>query len=152
MVPFEKLTEQARQTLARSQELLVRLGHNALDTEHLLLVLLGQRDGPVPMALKQLDTSPAAVLEALQQELARRPSAGQGGSLYITTRANGVVDRAMADAERRGDSFVGTEHLLLAAIAAPSDPASRLFAAHGLDRAALERAFESGRAGRKVDD
>ena len=152
MIPFEQLTEQARQALGRSQELLVRLGHNALDTEHLLLILLGQREGLVPLALKHLDVSPAPLLERLQADLSRRPASTQRNSLYITTRANAVLDRALADAERRGDSFVGTEHLLLAAISDPSDPATRLFGEHGLDRARLEPAFETVRAGRKVDD
>ena len=62
MIPIEKLTEQARQALGRSQDLLLRLGHNALDSEHLALVLLGQRDGLVPLALKQLGVSPAPIL------------------------------------------------------------------------------------------
>jgi ATP-dependent Clp protease ATP-binding subunit ClpC len=152
MIPIDKLTEQARQALGRTQELLLRLRHNALDTEHLLLVLLGQRDGLVPLALKHLGASPAPVLEQLQRDLARRPTASQTNTLYMTNRANAVFQRALDDAERRGDSFVGTEHLLLAAIAEPNDPASRLFAEHGLDRAKLEQAFDTVRAGRKVDD
>ena len=152
MIPIEKLTEQARQALGRSQDLLLRLGHNALDSEHLALILLGQRDGLVPLALKQLGVSPAPILERLQTDLARRPTSAQGSSLYITARANTVLDRALADAERRGDSFVGTEHLLLATISDPSDPATRLFGELGLDRARLEQAFDTVRAGRKVDD
>jgi ATP-dependent Clp protease ATP-binding subunit ClpC len=152
MIPIEKLTEQARQALGRTQELLLRLRHNALDTEHLLLVLLGQRDGLVPLALKHLEASPGPVLEQLQRDLARRPTASQTNTLYMTNRANAVFQRAMDDADRRGDSFVGTEHLLLAAIAEPNDPAARLFAEHGLDRAKLEQAFDAVRAGRKVDD
>jgi ATP-dependent Clp protease ATP-binding subunit ClpC len=152
MIPIEKLTEQARQALGRSQELLMKLRHNALDSEHLALVLLGQREGLVPLALKHLEANPAPIVEALQTELARRPSAPQAGSLYITSRANAVLDRALADAEGRDDAFVGTEHLLLAAIAEPGDPLTRLFAQHGLDRAKLEQAFEAVRGGRKVDD
>jgi ATP-dependent Clp protease ATP-binding subunit ClpC len=152
MIPVEKLTEQARQSLGQSQELLVRLRHNALDAEHLVFVLLGQRDGLVPLALKHLDISPAPLIERLQAELERRPSIAQSNSLYITNRANAVLDRALADAERRGDSFVGTEHLLLAAIGEPNDPLTRLFGEQGLDRARLEQAFDAVRAGRKVDD
>ncbi len=152
MIPVDKLTEQARQALARSQELLIKLRHNALDTEHLLLILLGQRDGLVPLALKHLQTSPAPLLDALQRDLARRPAAAQGNTLYVTNRATAVLQRALADAERRGDSFVGTEHLMLAAVAEPNDAASRLFAEHGLDRATLEAAFESVRGGRPVGD
>jgi len=152
MIAYEKLTEQARQALGRSQELLLKLRHNALDTEHLLLILLGQREGLVPLALQHLDVSPAAALDKLQRDLAARPQSTMSGSLYVTNRVNAAFDRALADAERRGDTFVGTEHLLLAAIAEPNDTATRLFAQSGLERERLEVAFDAVRGGRKVDD
>jgi ATP-dependent Clp protease ATP-binding subunit ClpC len=152
MIPVEKLTEQARQALGRSQELLLKLRHNALDTEHLQLILLGQRDGLVPMAFKHLGVSPAPVLDRLQRDLASRPATLTGSSLYITNRVNAVFQRAEEDAERRGDQFVGTEHLLMATLADPADPATRMFAAFDLDRPKLEAAFDAVRGGRTVDD
>jgi len=152
MIPVEKLTEQARQALGRSQDLLLKLRHNALDSEHLLLILLGQRDGLVPLAFKQLDVSPAQALDRLQRDLAARPATLNGSSLYITNRVNAAFQRAQEDAERRGDQFVGTEHLLLATIADPSDSATRLFASMGLDHDKLATAFDAVRGGRTVDD
>src|SRR4051812_24241754 len=152
MIPVEKLTEQARMALGRSQDLLLKLRHNALDSEHLLLILLGQREGLVPLAFKHLDASSAPVLDRLQRDLAARPATLNGSSLYITNRVNAAFQRAQEDAERRGDQFVGTEHLLLATIADPSDPASRLFAALGLDHDKLAAAFDAVRGGRTVDD
>ncbi len=152
MIPVEKLTEQARQALGRSQELLLKLRHNALDSEHLLLILLGQRDGLVPLAFKHLDVSPAPVLDRLQRDLAARPATLSGSSLYITNRVSAAFQRAQEDAERRGDQYVGTEHLLLATIADPTDPASRMFGSFDLDRARLEAAFDAVRGGRTVDD
>jgi ATP-dependent Clp protease ATP-binding subunit ClpC len=152
MIPVEKLTEQARQALGRSQDLLLKLRHNALDSEHVLLILLGQREGLVPLALKQLDVSPAPILERLQQDLASRPATLNGSSLYITNRVNTLFQRAMEDADRRGDQYVGTEHLLMAALAEPSDPATKLFASLGLDVAKLSAAFDAVRGGRTVDD
>src|SRR3712207_7051236 len=82
MIPFEKFTEQARMALARAQELLARLQHNALDTEHLLFVLLGQADGLVAEGLGKLGFDRRPVLARLQQDLSRRPTAAQTGSLY----------------------------------------------------------------------
>src|SRR3954470_8210369 len=152
MIPVEKLTEQARMALGRSQDLLLKLRHNALDSEHLLLILLGQREGLVPLAFKHLDASPAPALERLQHDLAARPATLNSSSLYITNRVSAAFQRAQEDAERRGDQFVGTEHLLLATLADPADPASRLFESLGLGREKLEAAFDAVRGGRTVDD
>ena len=152
MIPVEKLTEQARQALGRSQDLLLKLRHNALDSEHLLLILLGQRDGLVPLAFKHLGVSPAPILDRLQRDLAARPATLNGSSLYITNRVSAAFQRAQEDADRRGDQYVGTEHLLLATLADPTDPASRMFGSFDLDRARLEAAFDAVRGGRTVDD
>ena len=71
------LAEYARQALGRSQDLLLKLRHNALDSEHLLLILLGQREGLVPLAFKHLDASPAPALDRPQRDVlirrTRRP-------------------------------------------------------------------------------
>ena len=152
MIPFEKFTEQARMALARAQELLARLRHQALDTEHLLLVLLGQGDGLVAEGLAKVEFDRRPALERLQQELAGRPSVPSGGPLYMTTRLKAVLDRALRDAERRGDKFVGTEHLLLAVLDDPRDPAARLLLDSGLEKQTLTQAFDEVRGGRKVED
>src|SRR6185437_13154898 len=55
------------------------------------------------------------------------------------------------DAERRGDQFVGTEHMLLALLADPRDELTQAAERAGLSRAALARAFEEVRGGRTVD-
>ena len=152
MIPIEKLTEQARLALARAQQLLVRLQHQALDAEHLLLVLLGQAEGLVAEALRNLNFDRRPVLEELHRGLSSRPSAAMSGAFYLTGRTKATFDRALALADESGDSFVGTEHLLVALLYLPEgDPLVRLLRANGLDRGGLETAFQALRRGRKVD-
>ena len=152
MIPLEKLTDEARGVLARVQQLLLRLRHNQLDAEHLLLALLGEPDGMVKAVFQKLDGfQPAVLLGWLRAELSRRPVAAQPGAVYITPRAKQVFDIALADAERRGDQFASTEHLLLALLADPTDELTQAAEKAGLTRAALARAFEEVRGGRTVD-
>ena len=78
LIPLERFTEEAREALARVQQLLLRLRHNQLDAEHLLLALLGEPDGLVKAAFQKLDGfQPALLLEWLRAELGRRPVAAQ---------------------------------------------------------------------------
>jgi ATP-dependent Clp protease ATP-binding subunit ClpA len=152
LIPLEKLTDEAREALARVQQLLLRLRHNQLDAEHLLLALLGEPDGLVRAAFQKLDGfQPALLLEWLRAELGRRPVAAQPGAIYMTPRAKQVFDAALADAERRGDQFVGTEHVLLALLADPRDELTQAAERAGLSRTALAKAFEEVRGGRSVD-
>jgi len=152
LIPLEKFTDEAREALARVQQLLLRLRHNQLDAEHLLLGLLGEPDGLVKAAFQKLEGfQPAVLLEWLRTELSSRPVAAQSGALYITPRGKQALDQALADAQQRGDQFAGTEHLLLALLANPRDELTLAAERAGLNRAVLAQAFEEVRGGRTVD-
>ena len=103
MIPLERFTDQAREALARVQQLLLRLRHNQLDAEHLLLALLGEPDGLVKAAFQKLDGfQPAALLEWLRAELSRRPVAAQPGR-YLS-RPHGPSKRWMAPCRTRSSA------------------------------------------------
>ncbi|HEY3058665.1 MAG TPA: AAA family ATPase, partial [Chloroflexota bacterium] len=152
MIPLERFTNEARAALERVQQLLLRLRHNQLDAEHLLLGLLGEPDGLIKAAFEKLDAfQPAQLLEWLRTELERRPVAPQPGAIFITSRARIVFQQALQNAQNRGDQFAGTEHLLLALLADPRDELTQAAERAGLTYAALEQAFEQVRGGRTVD-
>jgi ATP-dependent Clp protease ATP-binding subunit ClpC len=152
VIPLERFTDEAREALARVQQLLLRLRHNQLDTEHLLLALLGEPDGLVKAAFEKLDGfQPALLLKWLRDELGRRPIAAQNGAIYITARARQALDTALNDAQKRGDQFASTEHLLLALLADPRDELTQAAERAGLSRQALAQAFAEVRGGRPVD-
>jgi ATP-dependent Clp protease ATP-binding subunit ClpC len=152
LIPLERFTEEAREALARVQQLLLRLRHNQLDAEHLLLGLLGEPDGLVKAAFQKLDEfQPALLLEWLRTELSQRPVAAQTNAIYVTARAKNALDQALADAQQRGDQFAGTEHLLLALLADPNDELTQAAQRAGLHRDVLARAFDEVRGGRTVD-
>src|SRR5262249_10981879 len=152
LIPLERFTNEAREALERVQQLLLRLRHNQLDAEHLLLALLGDPDGLVKAAFAKLDNfQPQLLLEWLRAELGRRPVATQPGSVFITARAAKVLQQALQDAQKRGDQFASTEHLLLALLADPRDELTQAAERAGLTQVALARAFEEVRDGRTID-
>ena len=106
MIPLERLTEEAREALARVQQLLFRLRHNQLDAEHLLLALLGEPDGLVKAAFQKLDNfRPQQLLEWLRAELSKRPQAQQQGAAQ---RDKDAAERALKqqqeDAQRQQEA------------------------------------------------
>jgi ATP-dependent Clp protease ATP-binding subunit ClpC len=151
MVPFDKLTDDARQALARTQQMLIELRHPALDSEHIALSLLTATDGLVAAALRGMSAPTQQLVERVRAELRRQPSTPPSGVLYVTNRANAAMDRAGAAAQQAGDAFVGTDHILLALLDDPADALTRAFAESGLDRQSLAAAFAEIRGGRQVD-
>ncbi len=113
---FEQFTEKAREAITIAQDALRRTNQNQMGTEHLLLGLLAQTDGIVPQifALLGIDIGEARIRINDVVELSRKEKAqGFVEQIFLTPRFKKAVDIAAEEAKKLGDSYVGTEHLLL---------------------------------------
>ena len=83
MMKPEKLTEQAQEMLAASQELVLQYHHNQWDVEHILLALL-QQENSVPVdILKELGVDIERMRERVEQVLQHAPKVAYEGSTDI---------------------------------------------------------------------
>ena len=152
---FEKFTNQAKETLAQSQQLLRRYQHNQLDVEHLLLAMLEHEGGVPARVLGKLGLDLGALRRKLERELGSRPQVSGGGAdtgqIYVTPQANRLFDAAWQRAQQFGDSLVAGEHLLLAMLDVPS-AAQRLLSEAEVTEEALLGALREVRGSQRVDD
>ncbi|MFD1738254.1 ATP-dependent protease ATP-binding subunit ClpC [Bacillus salitolerans] len=121
---FGRFTERAQKVLALAQEEAVRLGHNNIGTEHILLGLVREGEGIAAKALQALGLSP----EKIQQEVETLIGRGQDVSqtIHYTPRAKKVIELSMDEARKLGHSYVGTEHILLGLIREGEGVAARV--------------------------
>jgi ATP-dependent Clp protease ATP-binding subunit ClpC len=109
---FERFTDQARRVVVLAQEEARMLGHNYIGTEHLLLGLLAEGEGTAARALRSMEIS----LEVARVQVAEIIGEGTGqptGHIPFTPRTKKVLELSLREAQRLGDSYIGTEHLLL---------------------------------------
>jgi ATP-dependent Clp protease ATP-binding subunit ClpC len=153
MMKPEKLTEQAREMLAASQELVGQYRHNQWDVEHILLALL-QQENSVPMdILKELGVDIERMRERVEQVLQHAPKvAGESAQIYPTPRVASVLQSASNEATRLKDEFVGSEHLLIAMAGEQRGDAARIFKEFGIDPEKIYRALQDIRGGQRVND
>src|SRR5262245_63883520 len=115
---INRFTEKAREALQGAQKLAVRMNHQQIDVEHLLVSLLDQEGGLTPAILKKAGVAPEALAIRLQRELEKLPRVtGSGGApdnFYLTGRLNKVLTQAEDEAKKLKDEYVSVEHLLLA--------------------------------------
>ena len=134
---LNRLTLKSQEALHDAQTKALRFGHNEVDTEHLLLALLEQRDGLIPRLLARADVDTGALRSAVEAALERRPRVSgpgaQGGQPGITRALGALLDSAEQEAQRLRDEYVSVEHILLAMLGADSG-AGRLLRDHGVDR------------------
>ncbi|WP_332632936.1 ATP-dependent protease ATP-binding subunit ClpC [Halalkalibacter flavus] len=121
---FGRFTERAQKVLALAQEEAVRLGHNNIGTEHILLGLIREGEGIAAKALQALGLGS----EKIQKEVESLIGKGQEGSktIHYTPRAKKVIELSMDEARKLGHSYVGTEHILLGLIREGEGVAARV--------------------------
>jgi len=121
---FGRFTERAQKVLALAQEEAVRLGHNNIGTEHILLGLIREGEGIAAKALLALGLS----LEKIQDEVESLIGRGQEQPTNIayTPRAKKVIELSMDEARKLGHTYVGTEHILLGLIREGEGVAARV--------------------------
>ncbi|MEN8144243.1 MAG: ATP-dependent Clp protease ATP-binding subunit [Gemmatimonadota bacterium] len=106
-------TDRVRRVLATAREEAIRLQHDYVGTEHILLGLVRQGDGVAAEVLRNLAADFEELLRLVEEQVKPGSSTTPIGELPYTTRAKKVLEYAMAEARELNHSYVGTEHLLL---------------------------------------
>lgn len=156
MIRFDRFTERAQDAAARSYEILQRYGHNQVDTEHILMALLEQNDGVVPLILERLKIDPSAIRMRLDEILRASPKAaiyGQGtNQVFITPRVKRVIDLANEEANRLKDEYISTEHIFMAILSERNTAVAKIFKDNNVERDRVYDAVKDIRGGQRVTD
>ena len=108
---LDKLTTKSQEALQHAQALAEKRNHQAIDVEHLLFALLGQKEGVVLSLLQKLSVPLNTLTDRLQKALDRLPQVtGSATQTYITPRLKKIIENAESEAEALKDEYVSTEH------------------------------------------
>src|SRR5688572_389723 len=106
-------TDRVRKVLAMAREEAIRLQHDYVGTEHLLLGLIREGEGVAAAVLTNLNVDLEQIHERVEESVRKGKATIALGELPYTSRAKKVLEFAMAEARELNHSYVGTEHLLL---------------------------------------
>src|SRR2546426_624857 len=109
-VHFEKFTQRARRVLTLAQDEALRLNHNYIGTEHLLLGLVREGEGGEGRIWRNLGVERTPVRLATNF-ISGRGEPAVNGEIGLTPQAKKVIEFTVDEA--RGDDRIGTEHMLL---------------------------------------
>ncbi|MGD8902742.1 MAG: ATP-dependent chaperone ClpB [Anaerolineae bacterium] len=148
---LNRFTEKAREALLQAQTLAGEYSHGQIEGEHLLLALLRQSDGIVPMIVQGLGLQTNILIQQLEGELGRKPKV-YGGTTQagLSRELQQTLERAIKLAQEMRDDFCSTEHLLLALTEDRAGNVARLLQAHGLTKDAILRALTGIRGSQRV--
>ncbi len=150
---FEKYTERSRGFIQAAQALALRSGHQRLTPEHILKVLLDDREGLAAGLIRAAGGDSERALKETEAALGKLPKVeGDGaGQVYLAPEAGRLFEQAEKIAEKAGDSYVTAERLLLALALAQGTAAAAALHAAGIRPQGLNGAIEALRKGRTAD-
>ena len=157
MIRFDRFTERAQDAAARAYEILHRYSHSQVDTEHILLALLEQTDGVVPLILDRLSVDVGALRSRVDDILRGSPRTatiyGQGtNQVFITPRLKSIIDSANEEANRLRDEYISTEHIFLALLSERNTAVASTMEEYGITRDRVADAVKDIRGGQRVTD
>ena len=116
MPMFEnRFTEKAERALRYAQESAMKLGHNYVGTEHILVGLINEGEGVAARVLNEQGVTEQKVIEKIRELI----GVGQNAEQQIaglTPRTKRVLELSFGEARRMGHNYIGTEHILLGII------------------------------------
>lgn len=117
-----------------------KLGSDYIGTEHLLIGIAHEGDSAGGKILNSLGITVGTLEELLSGS--RNTSLFRRSEPYVAPRTKRVLEMAVEEANELGNSYVGTEHLLLAILHEGGGLAVRILEQLGVTEDKLQKAFE----------
>jgi len=151
---FDRFTLKAQEALQEAQALAEKHEHQQIEPEHLLYALLRQSEGIVPQVLGKLGVSLPEISSKIENILKRIPKVyGEGmGQVYLSPRLKKVLDISFQEADRLKDTYVSTEHMLLAIVEEQEGVGARTLASQGVHKDEIYKVLAAIRGSQRVTD
>ncbi|WP_404415681.1 ATP-dependent chaperone ClpB [Vreelandella aquamarina] len=149
---FDKFTAKLQNAIADAQSLAVGRGHNQLEPAHLLFTLLDNRDTGLKALVQKAGGDAARLRDGLTHQLDDLPKVSQfDGEVQPSRELIKLFNLTDREAQQRGDQFIASELVLLAALEM-NQALAKLLKDAGLTRKSLTTAIDQLRGGDSVDD
>ena len=149
---IDRLTSKLQLALSDSQSLAVGLDHPAIEPAHLLQALIDQQGGSIKPLLMQVGFDVAGLRKDLAKELDRLPKIqNPTGDVNMSPEMARLLNQADRLAQQKGDQFISSELVLLAAMD-ENTKVGKVLLGQGVSKKALENAINNLRGGEAVND
>ena len=130
---WQNFTERGKRVFQLAHREALRLGHDVVGTEHILLGLLDDADGIVTQILSNYGLHPDVLKAEIESLVGTGRTRNEPVDLPSSPRAKLVIDLSMREARKMGVNYIGTEHILLGILAEGEGMAAQLLASHSMD-------------------
>lgn len=150
---LDKLTLKAQEAMQAAVELASENNHQAVDPAHILLALLRDSENVVNTILNKIGVRLPQLKSELENRINKLPVV-KGASVsgqYLSNDSKELFDKAQDSANKLGDEYISSEHVLIGMLESKSE-AGNLLKQHGVKKDDVLKILEDVRGSQKVDD
>ncbi|MDC1090292.1 ATP-dependent chaperone ClpB [Emcibacteraceae bacterium] len=149
---FEKFTDRTKGFIQSAQNFALREGHQRFTPEHILKILLEDKEGLCANLMTAAGADPSVALTNIEKEVSSYPKVeGSGTQLYMEQLTAKLFDSAGEVAKKAGDEYVTVERLLLALTLLSGSKSAEILKNAGLTAQNLNTSINQIRKGRAAN-
>ena len=151
---FDKLALTAQEALQSAMSIAGEAEAGSVEPLHLLSALLASGEHNMKAIVSRIGADPAYLKTKTAEEISRMPKVSNGGFMGMAVPSPAfikVMDNAVKIAEKLGDSYATSEHLLIA-LSEEKGTAGKILNDAGITRKNIEEAYEELRGDTRVTD
>ncbi len=140
-----KFSQRVKEVIQYSREEAIRLGHDYIGCEHLLLGIIREGEGKAIQTLKILDIDPLRLKKSIEDVIKSTAiKTANLGNIPLTKQAEKALKITYLEAKIFKTELIGTEHLLLSILRDEDNIASRVLNQYGVNYDVFKGALEEG--------
>ena len=140
-----RFSPEVKKSIARSRSEAIRLGHDYIGTEHLLLGVVQEQNSLAIQVLSGMLPDLSEFRKSVENAISKTPSAGEGlkmGELPLNKMAERVLKLTFLEAQSSGSDEINLEHLLLSLLKLEDSPARRILHRYDIDYDSYKKEIE----------
>lgn len=140
---MNKFSYQVQQAIQHSREEAIRLGHDAIGTEHLLLGLLQMPDCTASQGLQSLGVDLDEIRESIEEAIESPTTTMKLGNIPFTKTAEKALKVSYIEGKQYASDQIGTEHLLLALVKDEDGLPAQILSSYNVTYDSLKAEFDN---------
>jgi ATP-dependent Clp protease ATP-binding subunit ClpB len=150
---MDKLTAKFQLALQDAQSRALGLDHQFIEPAHLMLAMLEQEGSGIKPVLTQAGVNVNALHASLTEQLDTIAKVqGSGGQLHVSSELNRLLNLTDKLSQKRGDQYISTEILILAALEEKNNSLARALSQAGANKQAIEKTIEEVHGSDPIQD
>jgi ATP-dependent Clp protease ATP-binding subunit ClpB len=150
---LDKFTIKAQEAISIAQQKALNSGQQQIEPEHVLLALVEDNGGTIPVLLKKLGINQSGFKVYIEKLIDGSPKVyGSSGQVYASPNLNLLLNQAINESTRLKDDYVSTEHIFLAFLSLKESRLTQLFSKYRITFDSILSALHDIRGKQSVTD